>query len=206
LGDPRSYTFSNFVYDLILSNAKKQTAMHAPGGHPQCQGLPWIVGSKYSSTDVERLATLSHTLKKHPRLIVQTPAGPSGLLAKERRYVFTYDPNASGLEQEVSLGLKFRLESYQSDDLFGIFSMNEPEEYLRAYLEEAMSRAGTHEDLLRFGARFSIRKGVALGWIDRIEDAITGQLREAAEDPRCVSDPNGTLAKLREVLRPRGIP
>lgn len=94
------------------------------------------------------LSTLSHTLKKNPRLIVQTPVGPSGLLAKERRYVFTYDSNASRPEQEVSLGMAFRLESYQSGDLFGIFSMNEPEGYLRAYLEEAMNRAGIPNKLL----------------------------------------------------------
>lgn len=97
------------------------------------------------------LAQLASAIKKTPRLNVYTDQERltlCGVLSKESVYAFTYTNEYSGPEQEVAIGLPYRARSYQGGDLFGIFSMNEPEGYLRLYIEDAMSRAGIPNKLL----------------------------------------------------------
>lgn len=92
---------------------------------------------------------ISALIKKSPRLNVYAANKPAGLLVKESAYAFTYDQETrNDLSREVALGLPFRSSSYASGDLFSVFSMNEPEGYLRFYIEEAMSRAGIPNKLL----------------------------------------------------------
>lgn len=94
------------------------------------------------------LSKLGQLIKNQPRLIVDTPEGRSGVLAKESTYVFNYGEQAVDPRLEVAIGLPYRIKSYQSGDLFGIFSMNEPEGYLRLYIEDVMSRIGIPNKLL----------------------------------------------------------
>ena len=92
---------------------------------------------------------ISRLIKKRPQLNVYSSGDYAGVLAKESVYAFTYDVHVqSNKPCEVSLGLPFRTRSYTSGDLFGVFSMNEPEGYLRLYIEDAMSRAGIPNKLL----------------------------------------------------------
>ena len=92
---------------------------------------------------------ISRLIKKRPQLNVYSSGDYAGVLAKESVYAFNYDVHVqSNKPCEVSLGLPFRTRSYTSGDLFGVFSMNEPEGYLRLYIEDAMSRAGIPNKLL----------------------------------------------------------
>lgn len=94
-------------------------------------------------------AHISALVKSSPQLNVYASDRPAGLLVKESVYAFTYDQAVKGdISREVALGLPFRTSSYTYGDLFGVFSMNEPEGYLRLYIEDAMSRAGIPNKLL----------------------------------------------------------
>ncbi|MAK54337.1 MAG: hypothetical protein CML17_00550 [Pusillimonas sp.] len=101
------------------------------------------------TSSTEWYSHVSGLIKRRPQLNVYTSVDYAGVLAKESVYAFTYDVSAqSNKAREVSLGLPFRTRSYASGDLFGVFSMNEPEGYLRLYIEDAMSRAGIPNKLL----------------------------------------------------------
>ena len=89
--------------------------------------------------DLERL------LREIRSLEVHTPQGPSGLLARESRFVFNYGdvPDVAG----VSLTMPVRRQSYASGDLMGVFAMNRPEGYLRFVIEERLARYGAPSDM-----------------------------------------------------------
>lgn len=93
-----------------------------------------------NGSDTSLLESIANAIRARPRLAVQTPQGACGLLAKESVYAFTYGDIQP--EGEAALGLPYRVQSYASGDLFGIFSMNEPEGSLRLHIEDAMSRIG----------------------------------------------------------------
>ncbi|TDG04226.1 type II toxin-antitoxin system HipA family toxin [Paraburkholderia guartelaensis] len=92
-----------------------------------------------ASFDLERL------LREIRNLEVHTPQGPSGLLARESRFVFNYGdaPDTAA----VSLTMPVRRQSYASGDLMGIFAMNRPEGYLRFVIEERLARYGAPSDM-----------------------------------------------------------
>lgn len=94
-------------------------------------------------------AHVSALIKKTPNLNVSASGRETGVLSKESLYAFTYDrSSARDQSLDISIGMPFRTSSYASGDLFGIFAMNEPEGYLRLYIEDAMSRAGIPNKLL----------------------------------------------------------
>ena len=69
-----------------------------------------------------------------------------GLLAQaeQRKYVFSYDPNA---EKAVSLTMPVRLESWVSDELHPIFQMNLPEGALLESVRRAIAKIIGDDDL-----------------------------------------------------------
>lgn len=91
---------------------------------------------------------LYKAIKSKPLLHSCAEGQRVGVLAKESVYSFTYNAPEKNEPPEVSIGLPYRVRSYTSGDLFGIFAMNEPEGYLRLYIEDAMSRVGIPNKLL----------------------------------------------------------
>lgn len=76
---------------------------------------------------------------KIKRLEVITPQGLAGNLDKESRFVFNY--TAHEREQEVSLIMPLRSESYSDGALMPVFAMNKPEGYL---LDKIREKFGKH--------------------------------------------------------------
>ncbi|MEY2341470.1 type II toxin-antitoxin system HipA family toxin [Acidithiobacillus sp. IBUN Pt1247-S3] len=83
---------------------------------------------------------------KVKELLVHTPQGYAGLLAKESRYAFTYDRGAL-LASEVSLVMPFRAESYAGSVMPAIFAMNRPEGWLEQELLRRMARHGPVDEM-----------------------------------------------------------
>lgn len=73
-------------------------------------------------------------------LQVSTPAGVAGLLHREAQYVFNY--SATERENEVSLTMPIRAQSYTTTPLPPVFSMNLPEGYL---YDRIVRRLAKHE-------------------------------------------------------------
>jgi serine/threonine-protein kinase HipA len=79
-------------------------------------------------------------------LQVHTPQGLSGSLHKEARYAFNYISKIR--DQEVSLALPTRAESYSSGNLFSVFQMNRPEGYLLEYIQNRFSKSLYLDDMM----------------------------------------------------------
>lgn len=62
----------------------------------------------------------------------------------------------------------------------------------------------TPEDLVAFAQKFGIPNELAWDIIERIESAIDTTIDMLSQDPRFIQDPNNTLAKIIDVLRPFG--
>lgn len=79
-------------------------------------------------------------------LQVHTSQGLSVSLHKEARYTFNYTSKIR--DQEVSLALPTRAESYSSGNLFSVFQMNRPECYLLEYIQNRFSKSLYLDDMM----------------------------------------------------------
>lgn len=79
-------------------------------------------------------------------LLVSTPQGASGHLLRESQYVFNYDRDARR-EAEISLTMPLRAQSYSSNALHPIFTMNRPEGWLEYELARRMAKFGHVDDM-----------------------------------------------------------
>lgn len=78
---------------------------------------------------------------------VHTPAGLSGRLHKNARFTFNYRSGAT-LENQVSITMELRNESYTRGALFPVFEMNLPEGYVRRYVIERLRKNATVDDMM----------------------------------------------------------
>lgn len=79
-------------------------------------------------------------MKKIKNLTVSTPQGEAGSLLRESVYVFNY--SAKTREQQASLVMPIRAESYTEGNMFPEFSMNLPEGALLARISERLLPLG----------------------------------------------------------------
>lgn len=84
-------------------------------------------------------------MKKISALAVATPQGDAGRLERESRYAFNY--TTADKQQECSLLMPIRAESYASGSMLGPFTMNLPEGYLRNRIEERFAKLGGISDM-----------------------------------------------------------
>lgn len=81
------------------------------------------------------------------QLEVYTPKGVSGRLYKEANFTFNYRPDAEDQDQ-VSITMDIRKESYTRGALFPVFEMNLPEGYVRHYVNERLRKTVPIDDML----------------------------------------------------------
>ena len=81
------------------------------------------------------------------QLEVHTPSGFSGQLFRNAQFVFNYGSEAT-LENQVSITMALRNESYTRGALFPVFEMNLPEGYVRHYVIERLRKVATIDDML----------------------------------------------------------
>ena len=81
------------------------------------------------------------------QLEVHTPAGLSGQLFKNAHFTYNYDPTADAQDQ-VSVTMGVRNESYTRGALFPIFEMNLPEGFVRHYVYERLRKVAPVDDML----------------------------------------------------------
>ncbi len=81
------------------------------------------------------------------QLEVHTPAGLSGRLFRNAHFTYNYDPKSEPQDQ-VSITMAIRNESYTRGGLFPIFEMNLPEGYVRHYVYEKLRKVTPVDDML----------------------------------------------------------
>lgn len=81
------------------------------------------------------------------QLDVHTPNGFSGQLFKNAHFTFNYGSEAA-VENQVSITMGLRNESYTRGALFPIFEMNLPEGYVRHYVIERLRKVAAIDDML----------------------------------------------------------
>ena len=81
------------------------------------------------------------------QLDVHTPKGFSGQLFKNAHFAFNYGSEAT-IENQVSITMGLRNESYTRGALFPVFEMNLPEGYVRHYVTERLRKVATIDDML----------------------------------------------------------
>jgi serine/threonine-protein kinase HipA len=81
------------------------------------------------------------------QLDIHTPGGFSGRLFKNAHFAFNYGPEAT-VENQVSITMGLRNESYTRGALFPIFEMNLPEGYVRHYVIERLRKFAPIDDML----------------------------------------------------------
>ncbi|NOR41599.1 MAG: type II toxin-antitoxin system HipA family toxin [Gammaproteobacteria bacterium] len=81
------------------------------------------------------------------QLDVHTPRGFSGQLFKNAHFAFNYGSEAT-IENQVSITMGLRNESYTRGALFPVFEMNLPEGYVRHYVTERLRKVATIDDML----------------------------------------------------------
>jgi serine/threonine-protein kinase HipA len=80
-------------------------------------------------------------------LEVHTPTGLSGQLFRNAHFTFNYNTEATA-EDQVSITMALRNESYTRGALFPIFEMNLPEGYVRRYVIERLRKIAPVDDML----------------------------------------------------------
>lgn len=78
-------------------------------------------------------------------LQVSTPTGEAGLLLREAQYVFNY--TSTERINEVSLTMPIRAQSYTSNPLLPVFSMNLPEGYLFDLIAQRIAKQERIDDM-----------------------------------------------------------
>jgi len=81
------------------------------------------------------------------QLSIHTPTGFSGQLFKNAHFAFNYGSEAT-IENQVSITMALRNESYTRGALFPVFEMNLPEGYVRHYVTERLRKVATIDDML----------------------------------------------------------
>ena len=81
------------------------------------------------------------------QLDVHTARGFSGQLFKNAHFAFNYGSEAT-VENQVSITMALRNESYTRGALFPVFEMNLPEGYVRHYVTERLRKVATIDDML----------------------------------------------------------
>lgn len=81
------------------------------------------------------------------QLEVHTPNGRSGRLFRNTQFTFNYSDQATA-QNQVSITMAVRSESYTRGALFPIFEMNLPEGYVRHYVAERLRKSVPIDDML----------------------------------------------------------
>jgi len=81
------------------------------------------------------------------QLEVHTPGGLSGRLFRNAHFTFNYADQAQA-QNQVSITMALRSESYTRGALFPIFEMNLPEGYVRHYVTERLRKSVPIDDML----------------------------------------------------------
>jgi serine/threonine-protein kinase HipA len=81
------------------------------------------------------------------QLAIHTPAGLSGRLFKNAHFTFNYVAESTN-QNQVSITMELRNESYTRGALFPIFEMNLPEGYVRRYVIERLRKTVPIDDML----------------------------------------------------------
>jgi len=81
------------------------------------------------------------------QLEVHTPTGLSGQLYRNAHFTFNYSAKVKA-QNQVSITMALRSESYTRGALFPIFEMNLPEGYVRHYVIERLRKSAPIDDML----------------------------------------------------------
>ena len=79
------------------------------------------------------------------QLMVSTPQGRSGSLFKDSRFVFNYE--TQNRDQEISLTMPLRPESYASTILHSVFAMNKPEGWVLDRIQRKFAKITNLDDM-----------------------------------------------------------
>ena len=121
------------------------------------------------------------------QLDVHTPVGFSGQLFRNAHFTFNYGSEAT-IENQVSITMALRNESYTRGALFPVFEMNLPEGYVRHYVIERLRKVAAIDDMLFL----ALSGNNGIGRLSYKTELINEEASEAIPLESIIASGNGT--------------